>query len=91
MIVLIRAAKVVDPNSKYNNKVVDILIEKGIIQEIGKNLKSPKDADIIEEKGLHVSPGLFDLHVNFGDPGFEWKEDMQTGMLAAAKGGFTGF
>lgn len=90
MIVLIRAAKVVDPNSKYNNKVVDILIEKGIIQDIGKNLTVPKDADIIEEKGLHVSPGLFDLHVNFGDPGFEWKEDMQTGMLAAAKGGFTG-
>ena len=90
MSVLIRAAKVVDPNSKYNNKVVDILIEKGIIQDIGKNLTVPKDADIIEEKGLHVSPGLFDLHVNFGDPGFEWKEDMQTGMLAAAKGGFTG-
>ena len=90
MIVLIRAAKVVDPNSKYHNKVVDILIKKGIIQDIGKNLTVPKDADIIEEKGLHVSPGLFDLHVNFGDPGFEWKEDMQTGMLAAAKGGFTG-
>ena len=33
---------------------------------------------------------FFDLRVNFGDPGFEWKEDMQTGMLAAAKGGFTG-
>ena len=79
MIVLIRAAK-----------VVDILIEKGIIQDIGENLTTPKDADIIEENGLHVSPGLFDLHVNFGDPGFEWKEDIQTGMLAAAKGGFTG-
>ena len=90
MIVLIRAAKVVDPNSKHNNKVVDILIVKGIIQKIGKNLKIPKGADIIEENGLHVSPGFFDLHVNFGDPGFEWKEDMQTGMLAAAKGGFTG-
>jgi len=90
MIVLIRAAKVIDPNSKHHNKVVDILIEKGIIQEIGKNLKAPKGADIIEEKGLHVSPGLFDLHANFRDPGFEWKEDMKTGMLAAAKGGFTG-
>ena len=90
MIVLIRAAKVIDPNSKHHNKVVDILIEKGIIQEIGKNLKAPKGANIIEEKGLHVSPGLFDLHANFRDPGFEWKEDMKTGMLAAAKGGFTG-
>ena len=90
MIVLIRTAKVVDPNSKYNNEVVDILIENGIIQEIGKNLKSPKNAKIIEEKGLHVSPGLFDLHSNIRDPGFEWKEDIQSGMLAAAKGGFTG-
>lgn len=90
MIVLIRAAKVVDLNSKYHNKIVDILIQKGIIQEIGKNLKAPKGAEIIEEKGLHVSPGLFDLHANFRDPGFEWKEDMQSGMLAAAKGGYTG-
>ena len=90
MIVLIRAAKVVDPNSKYHNKVVDILIKNGIIQEIGKNIKAPKVGEIIEEKGLHVSPGLFDLHANFRDPGFEWKEDMQSGMLAAAKGGFTG-
>ena len=90
MIVLIKAAKVVDPNSKHHNEVVDILIEKGIIMDIGKNLKTPKDADIIEENGLHVSPGLFDLHANFRDPGFEWKEDIETGMLAAAKGGFTG-
>ena len=90
MIVLIRAAKVVDLNSKHHNKIVDILIQKGIIQEIGKNLKAPKGAEIIEEKGLHVSPGLFDLHANFRDPGFEWKEDMQSGMLAAAKGGYTG-
>tara|TARA_B100000900_G_scaffold415063_1_gene443635 strand:- start:3017 stop:4276 length:1260 start_codon:yes stop_codon:yes gene_type:complete len=90
MIVLIRAAKVIDPNSKHHNKVVEILIKKGMIQKIGKNIKAPKGANIIEEKGLHVSPGLFDLHANFRDPGFEWKEDMKTGMLAAAKGGFTG-
>ena len=90
MIVLIRAAKVIDPNSKHNNKVVDILINNGIIQEIRKNINAPKGANIIEEKGIHVSPGLFDLHANFRDPGFEWKEDIKTGTLAAAKGGFTG-
>lgn len=90
MIVLIRAAKVIDPNSKHNNKVVDILINNGIIQEIRKNINAPKGTNIIEEKGIHVSPGLFDLHANFRDPGFEWKEDIKTGTLAAAKGGFTG-
>ena len=90
MMVLIRAAKVIDPNSKHNNKVVDILIKNGIIQEIRKNINAPKGTNIIEEKGVHVSPGLFDLHANFRDPGFEWKEDIKTGMLAAAKGGFTG-
>lgn len=90
MTLLIRAAKIIDPNSKHHQKVVDILIEKGTINEIGKNLKAPKSAQVIEEKGLHVAPGLFDLHANFKDPGFEWKEDLRTGMEAAAKGGFTG-
>ena len=71
MIVLIRAAKVIDPNSKHNNKIVDILIHKGIIQEIRKNISAPKGSIIIDEKGLHVSPGLFDLHANFRDPGFD--------------------
>ena len=65
------------------------LLKKESSRKLKKNLKPPKDADIIEEKGLHVSPGLFDLHTNFRDPGFEWKEDIQSGMLAA-KGGFTG-
>jgi dihydroorotase len=90
MTLLIRAAKIIDPNSKHHQKAVDILIEKGSISKIGKNLKAPKSARIIEEKGLHVAPGLFDLHANFRDPGFEWKEDLHTGMEAAAKGGFTG-
>ena len=45
---------------------------------------------LIEEKGLHIAPGLFDLHVNFKDPGYEWKEDISSGIKAAYKGGFTG-
>lgn len=87
---LIRTAKVVDPNSAHHQKVVDILIENGNIKAIGQNIEAPTNAQIIEEEGLHVSPGLFDLHVNFKDPGHEWKEDIQSGLLAASKGGFTG-
>lgn len=87
---LIRAAKVVDPNSKHHQKVVDILIDNGNIKEIGKSIKAPSGAQLIEKEGLHVAPGLFDLHVNFRDPGHEWKEDLQSGTDAAIKGGFTG-
>ena len=39
--------------------------------------------------GLHLSPGLMDLHVNYRDPGYDWKEDLNTGIQASAKGGFT--
>jgi dihydroorotase len=90
MIALIRAAKVIDPHSTKHQQQVDILIEDGHIKAIGQNLEAPTGAQIIEEEGLHVAPGLFDLHANFRDPGYEWKEDFNSGMLAAAKGGFTG-
>ena len=90
MIVLIRAAKIVDPNSKYHNKIADILIENGIIKAIENRLEAPSNSKIIDQKGLHIAPGFFDLHANFRDPGLEWKEDIETGIKAAAKGGFTG-
>lgn len=90
MNVLIKSVKIVDPSSKHNSKVVDLLIEKGVIQKIGKGLKNPKDYKEISHKGLHLSPGWFDLRANFCDPGHEYKEDLNTGLEAAAKGGFTG-
>ena len=90
MIVLIRAAKIVDPNSKHHNKIADILIENGIIKAIENRLEAPSNSKIIDQKGLHIAPGFFDLHANFRDPGLEWKEDIETGIKAAAKGGFTG-
>lgn len=90
MIVLIRAAKIVDPNSMHHNKIADILIENGIIKAIENRLEAPSNSKIIDQNGLHVAPGFFDLHANFRDPGLEWKEDIETGIKAAAKGGFTG-
>ncbi len=90
MNILIKSAKIVDPNSKHNGKTVDLLIEKGVIQKIGKALKSPKNYKEISYKSLHLSPGWFDMRVNFCDPGHEYKEDLNTGLAAAANGGFTG-
>ncbi len=87
---LIKNAKVVDPNSPHKGKTVDILIEQGNIMQIGKDLKADKNVKIIEHENLHVSPGWFDMQANFCDPGFEYKEDLHSGMRAAAQGGFTG-
>ncbi|MBL4754073.1 MAG: dihydroorotase [Flavobacteriales bacterium] len=88
MNLLIKLAKVVDPNSPHNGKRVDILIENGQIKSVRKNIASK--AKTISGKNLHVSPGWFDMHVNFRDPGDEHKEDLNSGCKAAAFGGFTG-
>jgi dihydroorotase len=89
MNVLIKSAKLIAKSSKLNGKVVDILIEKGIISKIGKGLKNPKNVQEIDLKNLHVSAGWFDMRANFCDPGHEYKEDLNTGLASAAKGGFT--
>ena len=87
---LIRNVKVIDPNSPHNRKTVDLLIEHGEIVSIGTNLRADKNARVIEQDGLCVSPGWFDMQAHFCDPGHEYKEDLQSGMRAAAQGGFTG-
>jgi dihydroorotase len=86
---LIKSALIVDPNSPHNGKKKDILIKDGKIIEISETIE-PKGAEIIETENLHVSPGWFDMRVNFRDPGFEHKEDIVSGISAAAFGGFTG-
>ncbi|RYU92530.1 dihydroorotase [Mucilaginibacter terrigena] len=88
MNLLIKSATVVDPASPFNNKVADILIEKGIITKIAKSIN--EDVKTVEAKGYYLSPGFFDLNCNVGELGLETKEDLQTGTAAAAAGGFTG-
>ena len=89
MNILIKSAKVIDPNGKHHHKTRDILIRNGMIKKIARNIKEEKHK-VFSAKNLHVSLGWFDIHVNFRDPGFEYKEDIDTGCNAAAKGGFTG-
>ena len=67
----------------------DIRFSDGIIQEIGLPLEPQENEEILDISGLTVGPGLIDTHVHFRDPGLTYKEDIHTGALAAAKGGFT--
>jgi dihydroorotase len=90
MNILIKQATIVDPDSPHNGKVMDILIEKGIITQIKKNSTPEKGVKSIEGENLHVSAGWLDMQVNFCDPGNEHRETLDNGLRAAAKGGFTG-
>lgn len=90
MNLLIKQATIVDSNNSHNGKVVDILIEKGVITQIKKSITPEKGVKTVEGDNLHVSAGWLDMQVNFCDPGNEHKETLEKGLKAAAKGGFTG-
>jgi len=88
MNVLIKNARVLDTQSSHHNQVVDIRIIDGIIHEIGKDLKE-QDELVILEDNLHISQGWVDGKAHFCDPGEEHKETIESGLEAAAFGGFT--
>jgi dihydroorotase len=85
--ILIKGGHVIDPGRFVG--IADVLIEKGKIAAVGPNLSSPVDARTIRANGKLVMPGLVDLHVHFREPGFEYKETIQSGSAAAVAGGFT--
>ncbi|MCR4434344.1 MAG: dihydroorotase [Clostridiales bacterium] len=87
MKILIKNGHVVDAKSGRNG-LYDILIEEGRIVEIGNNLEIT-NGDWIDASGKYVLPGFVDAHCHLRDPGFEYKEDMESGTKSAAKGGFT--
>ncbi|MBA2499336.1 MAG: dihydroorotase [Chitinophagaceae bacterium] len=88
MKILIRQARIVDPNSPHNGLVKDLFIENGFIQSIDDRIE--KEADkIVEADNLHLSPGWMDVFANFADPGYEFKETLETGAMAALHGGYT--
>ncbi len=88
MKVLIRQALIADPQSPFYNSTSDILIENGKVSAIGTGI-SVGDAQVIEAEGLVLSPGWLDVFSHFNDPGLEYKETLETGAEAAAKGGYT--
>lgn len=89
MNIVIRQAKIIDPHSPNHNSVCDVLISNGVIKQISKKISATSDQEV-DGSGCWLSPGFFDLHVNFCEPGFEYKEDLASGCKAAMAGGFTG-
>ena len=84
---LIRQGRLVDPATGIGG-VMDILIEDGKIAVIGSTILDG-EAEVIDARGLVVCAGLVDMHVHLREPGFEYKDTVETGAAAAAAGGFT--
>ena len=87
MTLLIQGGHVIDPG-RFNG-VADVLIENGTISAVGSKLVAPAGTTVIRAAGQLVLPGFVDLHVHFREPGFEYKETIQSGTAAAVAGGFT--
>ena len=87
MKLLLKGGRLIDPQSR-RDAVEDILVVDGVIQQIGAGL-SGASAQVIELNGNIVAPGFIDMHVHLRQPGFEYKETIQTGCTSAAAGGFT--
>ncbi|MBO5461026.1 MAG: dihydroorotase [Ruminococcus sp.] len=84
---IIKNGFLINPRTK-TEETADIRVENGIISEIGQ-LEIKDQEEVLDISGLTIAPGLIDTHIHFRDPGFLYKEDLHTGSLAAAKGGFT--
>ena len=95
--ILLKGGLVVDPESGYN-QISDVLIINDKVAKIAATIsdaevkESASEDDtlvVVDCKDLVVGPGLVDIHVHFRDPGFTYKEDIESGAKAAAAGGFT--
>ena len=89
MKILIKGGRVLDPKSHIDG-IYDVYIEDGVICDIEENLElEGLGIEVIDARGKIVAPGLVDMHCHLRDPGFEYKEDIETGTMSAAAGGFT--
>jgi dihydroorotase len=85
----IKGGRIIDP-ANNRDELADILLRNGIIEEIlPAGGPMPSGVDVLDATGLWVLPGLIDMHAHLRDPGYEYKEDIATGSLAAAAGGIT--
>ena len=91
-LIVLRGGRVLDP-SQGLDETADVVIEAGRIKEVGRDAGAPyqasQDVRIVDASGRWVCPGFIDLHVHLREPGQEYKEDIGSGLDAAAAGGFT--
>ncbi len=89
MRLLIKNGRVIDPANNID-RVTDIFVENGVISEIGVDTElDGLEMEVIDATGKTVAPGLVDMHVHLREPGYEYKEDIESGTKAAAMGGVT--
>ena len=87
MTILIQNGHVIDPHTK-RDECCDVLIEDDRIKKVAEKIDVKTDR-VIDATGCYVMPGFIDLHVHLRDPGLEYKETLETGGKAAARGGVT--
>ncbi|APG26893.1 dihydroorotase [Syntrophotalea acetylenivorans] len=87
MKILIKGGRLIDPANSIDDQL-DVLIENGCVAAVGTNLDSD-NAQVLDATNRLVVPGLIDVHVHLREPGYEYKEDIQSGTRAAVAGGFT--
>ena len=88
MQLLIKNAILVDPTSRHHGDKINVLINDGRIEKIGKRLTADK-AKVIDANRAYLSPGWLDIGTNVGDPGYEHREDFRTVEKTALAGGYT--
>lgn len=86
--VIFKNGTIIDPKTSFMGKK-DIAIEGNRIAKIEEDIPVSKEDTVYDCTGKYIGPGLVDVHVHFRDPGFTYKEDIESGSIAAAKGGFT--
>ena len=84
---LIKGGRVLSPEDGLDGEL-DVLVEDGVLREIGPNLASAAD-ETFDARGQVVAPGFVDIHVHLREPGGEISETLETGLQAAVAGGFT--
>src|SRR5207248_444129 len=85
--VIIRGGLVIDPATRFD-AIADVLVEDGRVAAVRTDIDAV-EAREIDARRLIVTPGFVDLHTHLRDPGLEYKEDLESGTRAAARGGFT--
>lgn len=91
MHLLIKNTTIISPGDEFNGQTKDILLKNGGIEAIeAPNTLNPGNIETIDGTGTYTTPGFMDMRAHFADPGLEHREDLSSGVKAAAAGGFTG-